>query len=96
MIISYKFRAECLTDIVRLLAILPDFDIQVISVFIEPISVKWTKLPDRVCTLDLHPVNHSRIIEAIEQVPDNHVMAETLNYTNYYTGERRVPHEMVR
>ncbi len=79
--IKYKFRAECWVDYLSLLAHLPVYPYR-----------QWTyplleSAPDIVITMEID-ASFDEIIEALRDVEDSHVMIQTLELEENYTGER--------
>lgn len=80
----YKFRAECLNDIVLVLKWLKNSEFE---------SAKITKVaqiksaPDRECELGCS-LEFGELKRRIKLVEDSHVMVETLAPLFEYTGER--------
>ena len=74
---KYKLRAECLLDILKLFKTchFPNLKIEM-------------KAPD--CTLEFESVSGIEELKFfIKQIPDSHVMIETLAPLAEYTGERK-------
>ena len=76
---SYKFQAECRPDVGRFLKRFVEYDTINISTegFIFGCEVQMVS----VKTID-------EIREHMKKIVDGHVMIESLNYANEYTGER--------
>lgn len=78
---NYRFRAECANDVIALLAVMGGQHI--ISIVIE----KYECFPD--VDVELRTLLTLRQLQdAMEAVPDGHVMTETVNYKEKYTGDR--------
>lgn len=79
---SYKFRAECISDVIRLMKRIINHDP------IEFISIEKMECgTDVVCTLSCG-LSLEGIRLAMERVRDSHVMIETLETAENYTGNR--------
>lgn len=77
--ISYKLRAECTVDVSRFVeAVHPD-----------TMTMKKHKLlPD--CVVEFtSQLSLSEIINLMSEIPDGHVMIETVATAQFYTGERK-------
>lgn len=83
----YKFRAECMADLERLSEILPA------QYLIMPVKAR-TKLPDIVVHINTE-FSICQVRAAMLMLIDGHVMAETLNYKDRYTGERMSTEEWI-
>jgi hypothetical protein len=79
---TYKLRAEGLNDFLAFLQ--NDMYFKIKSFTIEPIGV-----PDVVVTFDTSS-SLSEIKQKLREVPDSHVMLQTVKPINEYTGEREV------
>lgn len=76
---SFKFRAECLQDVERFLTVLKSRG----SVNISIPSV----LPD--CYVTIESSSSLKALRAIiRKMPDGHVMLQTIQAADLYTGER--------
>ena len=82
----FKFRAECLTDVTRLMNKIcyPGLEIHV--------KLNRFGFPDVEVELDftnvVFDVDQQDIISNMKEVEDSHVMIETLEPEELYTGER--------
>lgn len=76
---KYKLRAECLSDVVNLLKIL-----KTSSFLIETME---NNLPDVELTF-ITAYNFIEVAGFISKVEDSHVMLQSLNIYDHYTGER--------
>jgi len=79
---QFKLRAECVVDVDEFTKILND-DGQQYEIK-KSVEAPFPDVDvDIACNLDLPQMRC-----ALELVPDGHVMLETLNYANKYTGKR--------
>lgn len=82
----FKFRAECLTDVTRLMKKIgyPGLEIHV--------KLDRFGFPDVEVILDftnvVSHVTQQDIISDMKEVEDSHVMIQTLEPEEFYTGER--------
>lgn len=77
----FRFRAECEPDVHALVGLL---DGRLVRLNV----VRRTPFPDVVCDIELVGVCHEGIREICRQVVDGHVMVETIQPKELYTGER--------
>lgn len=79
---TYKFRAECMSDVCALLPLIAGPNL------IESVNITTNKdYPDVQAEITtVYPIG--AIMEAMRQVPDGHVMRQTLQPIETYTGER--------
>ena len=80
---KYKFRSECLSDILLFLGTALD-KVRLVSI---EIAAADEFLPDCTCTIAAR-TDLETIREILGIVPDGHVMVETLAYEQDYTGIR--------
>ena len=79
---KFKFRAECLHDVVELLKIMPVQSYQIRTIGVLDVEVEFR------CE-----VGRGRVISYMDQIPDSHVMIQTLRNADEYTGTRYVEGE---
>lgn len=79
---NFKFRAECLHDVVELLKIMPVQSYKIQTIGIPDVEVEFSCDAFR-----------DEIINYMEQIPDSHVMIQTLRDADDYTGTRYVEGE---
>lgn len=77
----YKFRAECLQDVVDFIN-LTIGEIQNLEIYNDP------DYPDTRLTFDTSR-DKNYLLSVIKKIEDGHVMAETLELLSEYTGERK-------
>ena len=77
---QYKFRAECLFDIIGFLKLSGEHEIH----FTIESSNKY---PDCICTIYTN-ASLDQIQDIFNSVPNSHVMKETIALASEYTGER--------
>lgn len=81
---KYKMRAECISDICKLLENFPTF-----STPFKKMKIEFVKgFPDAVCTFKTD--NIESILTVLKSQDDSHVMLETLQPYHNYTGIREV------
>ena len=80
----YKFRAECIADVKKLQRILAAKRIPV-EMQIEEIT---PGLPDVEVYVKPSGLNIGRLRCCMRLAPDGHVMRQTLNHADCYTGDR--------
>jgi hypothetical protein len=82
---TYRFRAECETDVENLKTLLPGHYV----VTRETLNVKGEEVPIPDVTVELTTLKPIKeVIEKMRSVSDGHVMAETVEYFTEYTGIR--------
>lgn len=82
---TFRFRAELLSDVVKFFALMKKKDKQIIKHF--SIHSVDSELPDVVVDIQSEwPL--AGLKECIGLMPDSHVMKETLEEIQNYTGER--------
>lgn len=75
----YKFRAECLHDIIQLMERVPLLNVKI---------VKPDIIPD--CTAEITTdLSIADIKNVMREIEDSHVMIETITPISKYTGERK-------
>jgi len=83
---TFKFRAECFTNLISLFKVMvvmhPECTIQKVSI------KKIDNLPDVEVEMDVLECNFGKLRACMERAPDGHVMSETLDYADRYTGRR--------
>lgn len=84
---EYKFRAECMIDVAKLLEVLE------FSRIIRKIQIKTDSmgLPDvdvHMTTADRYDLDSVREIISTANISDTHVIIESINYADKYTGDR--------
>ena len=77
---KYKLRAECLADLVNFLKLTG-------SIKMGLVIELDNKFPDCICTLETS-ARLDTIKKILEEVPDGHVMIQTLSKESLYTGTR--------
>jgi hypothetical protein len=77
-VLTYKLRAECKLDIHRLFEQITACEYTVKTIFCNDVEAEFAT----VLTLE-------EICSALRQVPDSHVMLETLAFKKDYTGQRK-------
>ena len=83
---TFKFRAECLLDVLEALRALPG---EIKSYRIDSAGkeeLSW--IPDVEVTLTSTNMTVEDIRRGLAQIPDGHVMFETCQPVDLYTGER--------
>ena len=79
----FKFRAECIQDVVDFLETLPGDEIVNYS-----ISGKANPFPEMECIIELTTFNLMEVRSIMREISDGHVMEETVQLEKNYTGER--------
>ncbi len=74
---SYKMRAECQADLGRFLMV----------VAVRSFTTTASLLPDMDAEFT-SPLSLDEIRKLMAEIEDGHVMLETVNYKDQYTGER--------
>jgi hypothetical protein len=82
---SYKFRAECQSDVEALKANLQNFGTFHLST--TQMQIDGIPIPDVEAELELNS-DIDRVLNAMRSIPDSHVMIQTLEIAENYTGER--------
>lgn len=78
-LILYRFRAECVHDVAELIKSIPfQYEVSIL---------KPGYLPDVTVSL-LTSAPLSQIKDAMRDLPDSHVMLETIQPAHLYSGER--------
>jgi len=96
---EFKFRAECRPDVCNLIKELPCFesiDISIVSYKLPTGNLSSpppTPIPDVVATLAVTPLLNEtfdldQLRNLISEIEDGHVMLETVELAENYTGER--------
>ena len=85
----YYFRTECLADVLNLTNLLLDEGIR-FRFIADP--VPYGVPPDAGIETDLPWLELRKIID---RIPDGHVMAETMNTPEGYTGQRQIGISMI-
>lgn len=82
---TYKFRAECSTDVIHFFRAMADktFD----SVHIKSQELEGNRIPD-VDVVFKSSNSLAKLIQAAKQIDDFHVIAQTIRPISKYTGER--------
>lgn len=79
---TYKCRAEVIQDILGILSLAPqlfyDFSVKRINNCIPDVEFEFTSTHQK-----------KEIVEYFIQIPDTHVMVDTLELKENYTGERK-------
>lgn len=79
----FKFRAECYSDVERLLAVIPKKEVKFSDIFPDEV------LPDVEVIIDLSDhLSLEDIRNYMRQVIDGRVMVETVQLEEKYTGDR--------
>lgn len=81
-----KFGAECFHDAECLIKLIPGDC--VISILVTPSMIIQGIPLDCEVTLELEDFNINQVADLMSTIPDSHVMLQTLNYHDLYTGER--------
>ena len=91
---KYKFRAECEQDVIEFFSILNpcgvevfEWEVKEIRIFPDAQSPEGHLVPDKWVTFKTAS-SLDRLRSVVRRVPDGHVMLESLNYENEYTGQR--------
>jgi hypothetical protein len=83
---NFKFRAECFTDLISLFKVMvvmhPECTIQTVSI------KKIDNLPDVEVEMEVLGGDLEKLRACMERAPGGHVMSETLDYADRYTGRR--------
>ena len=79
---KYKFRAECEQDVKNFISFIPNHLVSYYDICVEQLIC-----PDVEGIIDID-MKLSDLRFLINQIPDCHVIAQTINYINKYTGER--------
>lgn len=82
----YKLRAECKHDVKQLSCILSQFTIT--EEKIDECNINGIPIPDVEYTFDVNQTIEE-VIEIIKDIPDSHVMYQTIETIDKYTGERK-------
>ena len=87
---TFKLRAETRTDVDNLLKLIPKSEKVQILIETESITLKGQKflIPDVDLTIETDTLTLPQLKKFIEQVPDGHVMYETVKPLSKYTGIR--------
>lgn len=83
MIMKYKFRAECGSDVLELMNLLPHADI--VRHNVEP---DFYELPDVEVEIEFKNMQLDELRDTIRDVADGHVMLQTVQPIDKYTGDR--------
>jgi hypothetical protein len=85
---TYKLRAECLSDINAFINNLGEIsDSSLVEFKVTPIMVNGLRLPD--CVLEVtSTLTIDDIRNVLAEIPDSHVMMETVTLKEKYTGDR--------
>lgn len=87
LITRVKFRAECFPDVYEVLILIhPDCLISV-EIYSIPDEIGHF-FPDKEVILGLRDFSIERLSCLMKETEDGHVMLESLNYEDNYTGER--------
>ncbi len=80
---KYKFRAECIEDVFRLFSIIT-------SKYIKNFDYKFLSkgFPDVEVEGEFIDINIDELRDYIRKLDDCHVILQTVNYVNEYTGNR--------
>ena len=79
---KYKMRAECSSDLGRFL-----MNVTVFSFTADGLTIEGLAVPDMEATFTSN-LSLSQLRSEIAKIEDGHVMLESLNYAEEYTGER--------
>lgn len=82
----YKLRAECISDVNDLAKLLKDSNL--INEKIDELNINGIPIPDVEYTFDVNQTIEE-VIEIIKLIPDSHVMYETVEIYDKYTGKRK-------
>lgn len=83
MSIVYRWRAECPIDNERLLALLPPYELLKFDSVIQD-----ARFPDTETELTVWSLSLEHLQDIMRQVPDGHIMVQTVQPKDRYTGER--------
>lgn len=83
----YKLRAECLHDVVEFVGSLYRIDYTTLDFMVSPLVVDGRRLPD-VELIFRTELSLNTLKEVLKNQSDSHVMLETINPVELYTGER--------
>lgn len=78
----YKLRAECRVDVAAMIVAVPFATMEIVPVHIEGMDI-----PDVEVTFT-SSFGLDGIINLLRDIPDGHVMVETVNFFGLYNGER--------
>jgi hypothetical protein len=79
---TFRFRAECEADTQALIAIVPEKSL------VRFVSIREASYPDEFCEIEIHGFNLEAMREFCRSVTDGHVMLQTIQPKDAYTGER--------
>lgn len=79
----YKMRAECTSDVLSFVGVLPAEEFKLIE-----FAKLDANLPDAEVTFKTLTFGLSQLKEVLRKLPDGHVMLETLTPEKEYTGDR--------
>lgn len=79
---NFKFRAECLHDVVELLKIMPCYCYNIRTIGVPDVEMEFSCDAFR-----------DEVVAYMDQIPDSHVMIQTLRDADEYTGKRYVEGE---
>ena len=82
---TYKFRAECSTDVINFFRALEEDSFS--SIHIQSQDIEGTPIPDVDVIFNCN-LRLARLIQIAKQVEDCHVIAQTVRPIDQYTGER--------
>ncbi len=85
---QYKFRTEYQNDIDELEEALEKEGVQYEILKVQPLRPELPRVGDRVVTIST-TASLGRVREVMRQVPDRHLMVETVELEADYTGERK-------
>jgi hypothetical protein len=83
---KYKFRAECRTDVEALKTKLQNLGF--FSLFVSQMHINGTNIPDCEVELEVNSIEANDVLEAMRSITDSHVMIQTFELAENYTGER--------
>jgi hypothetical protein len=79
---TFQFRAECETDVNALVSLIPPKSI------VRFTSLREAPFPDEICEIEVRGFNLAAMREFCRSVEDGHVMLQTIQPKDKYTGER--------
>lgn len=79
---TFRFRAECAEDVQNLLGLIPSKSV------IRFASMRQDPFPDQYCEIEVKGFNLAAVREFCRSVEDGHVILQTLQSRDIYTGQR--------
>lgn len=84
----FKFRAECTIDIIQFIIAAKDAGIDIHNPNHRIMNIDGTPLPDAEFQFDTKTGTLDKIIDVMKGMEDAHVMYQTVQPIDTYTGER--------